>query len=171
MRRQLVLQTLTVLLLFLWSSGCGFELRQFDLSNIAESVSVTGDSSQQIVRALERALEESGIEANRTASPKLRIHVFEHEFKTQPSVMSAEGGMLEYEITLQVRFEVGTPTIESDSNGIELEETQLVSVNSHNLLTTSAADRLVREELTTKIVDSILRYITQLSQHTAPPIS
>ncbi|MCY4144684.1 MAG: hypothetical protein OXG08_13480 [Gammaproteobacteria bacterium] len=151
---------LSVLLLVLY--GCGFQLRTTSLSSQVASVEVSSIESPRIASALERGLSRLGIGVESVEAPDVRVHIYEHEFLQAGSLFIPRGGLVEYEITLEVHIGIEVADEQEEPLNTVLTEAQRVAVNAENLLSTSAEDEVVRQELVDKIVDSIIRLIASV---------
>lgn len=155
MSRLLVLVICSLLLI-----GCGFHLRTNTLASYISTVDVSGAKSPRIVRSLERKLDELGIDVDKSSTPDVRVHISEHSFVKEASLLAPLGGMIEYELTLTVVLRIGLPNFVSNSDVVSLSTSRHVKVNAENLLSTSAEEQLVRKELSDSIVDEIIRTIS-----------
>lgn len=135
--------------------GCGFSLKSHSLGDFVEAIEVEADRSPQFRRELTRALEENGVETESTAQDAVFVSVTEHEFLKNSSLVVPRRGLIEYELTLRVEF---TITIdEQEPELVVLSATRRVNVNADKLLSTSAEDRVVRSDLTKKVVKQLIR--------------
>ncbi len=148
---------LPVFLLVLY--GCGFQLRTTSLSSQIANVEVSSIESPRIVSALERSLSQLGISVDPMEEPDVRVYVYEHEFVQKASLFVPRGGLVEYELTLEVQVGIEVATSHQEPQKAVLAEAQRVAVNADNLLSTSAEDEVVRQELVDKIANAIIRLI------------
>lgn len=160
---------LLLLICSLFVIGCGFHLRTNTLASYISSVDVTGTKSPRIIRSLESKLNELGIVVDASATPDVHVHISEHSFEKEASLLAPLGGMIEYELTLTVVMRIGLPNIEPNSDVVSLSATRKVKVNAENLLSTSMEEQLVRRELSDTIVDEIIRTISHEVRRPSSP--
>ena len=154
--------TLLALSLATVVSGCGFQLRSWDLSALS-SVSVAARGATQQGEALVRALDYSGVEV-RESGGDVVLRLSDEREERRSAAVTAAGRAAEVELTLEVRFSV------HDADGEELapERTLRVArvqrIDVDNIVGSSEEEALLRDEMRQELASRMVRSLAMLAR-------
>lgn len=135
--------------------SCGFYLRTNNLGTFIDSVTLKVLQAPQMRQELVIMLGKNDVEISEDESYDVLIEVVEHEYLKNTSLVVPRQGLIEFELTLQVGVRLEFHDSAEEVN-LKLEQTGRVRVNSDKLLSTSAEEEKLRDELNTRIVNSII---------------
>ena len=162
----LVAVRLTLLVLSLMLSSCGFHLRTLSLSDYVEQIHVSGtQKAGGTGKALIKALGGKGIRLVDINAANYVLKLSDEDIFVRSSSISEGGHVLEHEIELSISFSV------TDAEGMELVPKQVVEVNmpywqSPDALLAGDIDRsnllgAIRSEAAEQIVAVLTTALTQ----------
>ena len=135
--------------------SCGFYLRTNNLGTFIDSVTLKVLQAPQMRQELVITLNKNDVEISEDESYDVLIEVVDHEYHKNTSLVIPRQGLVEFELTLQVGVRLEFQDSAEEVN-LTLEQTGRVRVNSDKLLSTSAEEEKLRDELNTRIVNAII---------------
>ena len=136
-------------------SGCGFQLRAWELSG---AFAVTSAAPGPLGRELERALQRSGAAiVDAAAAAAVVVRLFDEAESRRGVSLTPGGQVAEYEIVLQVAFAAedaqGKPILAKRS----LRAARVYRLDESNLIGSRAEETLILRELRADLVQRIVR--------------
>ena len=101
MRRSCYISIVLVFLIGLLH-GCGFQLRNVQLSQYADNVIVEGEVHPETRAAIERTLHQEGLTTLGSDASDPILHVRDEVFHQRATLFGRDGRAVEYELTLEV---------------------------------------------------------------------
>lgn len=164
MQRSVLATLLTVIALFaLSTSGCGFQLRNWELGNAYESVGMEVRGNQEIAGPLRLALGQTGVPVLAEGA-ELVLELLDSDEELLTASVSGNARTAEYELIQRVRYAVraadgsylAKPTTASASRRYFLDRGNLVGSNEEQAL--------LRRELRSELVQRIMRVLNTVSR-------
>ena len=156
-----------VCLAVLVATGCGFQLRTWDLAGGYETVRIEAESGVDLDIDLARALESAGVRVvDAEAAAVVRLSDQRDAWRSVSVTRGARTA--EYELALQVDFAV------ADGAGGELAPVRVLRtervarLDPNNLIGSSEERRLLAAEARDELVGRMLRTMGALSRHPEP---
>lgn len=145
------------------ATGCGFQLRTWDLAAAFETARIDADGSADLDRELAQALRSAGVRVvQEDADVVLRL-ADQRSARRSVSVTSA-GRAAEYELALEVAFGV----IDSDGQELaamrQLRSERTAPLHLDNIVGSSEEQALLAAELRTDLVDQMLRALSAIGR-------
>lgn len=143
--------------------GCGFQLRNWDLSSAFGSASVVAGDGVTLDDALVRALAYSGLEVVPEGSDVV-LRLSQEREERRSAAVTAAGRAAEVELALEVTFSV------QDAAGKELAPERSVRVarvqriDVDNIVGSSEEEALLREEMRQELASRIVRSLALVAK-------
>ena len=162
--RQAHLWSVCVLLaLLLQLSGCGFQLRSWEMGSAYNSVGLDSAARFAIEPSLRRALSQTGVPlvAN---NAELVLELLDSDEELRTASVSGAARTAEFELILRVRYAI------RDANGTYLAEPTVLTqsrryfLNRDNLVGSNEEQALLRRELRGELVQQIMRVLNTVSR-------
>ena len=166
------LAAIAVLALTLVSlSGCGFELRGWDLESSIESVHVTARPRVRLAGELRRALSQAGVRIEpRPSAAEMIVELLEERRGRRTVAVTGSARAAEYEVTISVRFAIrsGARVLREP---VWLDASRVFVVDRDNIAGTAGEQALIEAELANDLVGQIMRALNAAAATVAPPAS
>lgn len=160
--RVLVAASLAAALL---ASGCGFQLRGWDLATSVGSAAVVSDQRAAIVREIERSLRASGVELRDPAdSPEITVRVLDERVSRRSASVSGQARVAEYELTSVVDY-----AIEAESGPLlassRASAQRSFRLDRDNIVASNEEQALLEREMRRDLVEQILRSLNRVTEN------
>jgi len=156
---------LSLLVIVLLLTGCGFQLRTFDLNTSVSSVHVSTNGSNFAAEPLRRGLQQAGVELVPVRDEAQIAVALLNQRRDRRSVsVTDQAQAAEYELDLAVQYSVQKP-----DGGILIEPrwvetTRIYRVDRVNLVGTSEEQALLEREMINDLVQQIVRALDAATQ-------
>ena len=158
---------ITALTLFALS-GCGFELRGWDLESSIESVHVTAQPRVRLAGELRRALGQAGVRVEPRASrAEMIVELLDERRGRRTVAVTGSARAAEYEVSISVRFAVrsGARVLREP---VWLDASRVFVVDRDNIAGTAGEQALIEAELANDLVGQIMRALNAAAASVAP---
>lgn len=149
-------------------SGCGFQLRSWQLDGKVESILIANNTkSSRLASDLGRAIEQAGVslltreDTGRT--PDLQVQLLKTTNNRRSVSVGGDARATEYELSLAVNYGI------LDADNTEVSEPRWIRVqrsyriNRNNLMGTNEEENILQREMRADVVQQILRAINQVA--------
>ena len=150
-------------------SGCGFELRGWDLESSIESVHVTAKPRVRLAGELRRALSQAGVRIEpRPSAAEMIVELLEERRGRRTVAVTGSARAAEYEVTISVRFAIrsGARVLREP---VWLDASRVFVVDRDNIAGTAGEQALIEAELANDLVGQIMRALNAAAATLAPP--
>ncbi len=163
-----------VLLLALMTSSissCGFQLRGTgQTTSLLESVYLNAvDSSGALARELIDSLSQSGVEFTSNGKAQVNIRLDRERFTRRPVSTTGQINVAEYELTLEVGFEVLTRSGDVLIAPTRLRTERIYTFDSSSLVGSNEEESLLNEEMRRDVIGQLLQRINARIKATQAP--
>lgn len=153
-----------VILLAIIASGissCGFQLRGSGQTSILlESVYLNAiDNSGALARELIDSLEQSGVEFTSNGNAQVSIRLDRERFSRRPVSTTGQINVAEYELTLEVGFEVLTRDGDVLIPPTRIRTERIYTFDSSSLVGSNEEESLLNEEMRRDVIGQLLQRI------------
>ena len=152
-------------------SGCGFELRGWDLETSIESVHVTSKPRVRLAGELRQALSQAGVRIEpRPSAAEMIVELLEERRGRRTVAVTGSARAAEYEVTISVRFAIrsGARVLREP---VWLDASRVFVVDRDNIAGTAGEQALIEAELANDLVGQIMRALNAAAVTVAPPAS
>ena len=165
-------QGVIIVLLGILVSGCGFQLRTWDLEGNISSAQVTANARNPVAEPLALALRSAGVDLVEGAgTPDVVIELLNDSTSRRSVSVTDQARAAEYETSLRVRYTIR----DGDGNTLlqptNLEASRIYEVDRANLVGSSQEQALLQREMVSDLVQQIIRgldAVTRPEEPTAP---
>ncbi|MEQ8486100.1 MAG: LPS assembly lipoprotein LptE [Pseudomonadales bacterium] len=156
--RTAAVRGVVLLVLAVTASGCGFQLRSWDIASSIESAYLTASPRNAFEAPLRQALRQAGIaEAATPGEATVVVTLLEDRRERRSVSVSSQARAAEYEVSVGVRFQV------EDAQGRDLipdqwlERQRVFRIDRDNIVGSSEEQALLEREMEADLVQQILR--------------
>lgn len=154
---------LTALMLVLLVSGCGFQLRSWELGNAYNSVGLESRGRFDIEPALKRALGQTGVPVV-SSGAELVLELLAADEELRTASVSGNARTAEYELIQRVRYAVRRADGVYLAQPASLSASRRYFLDRGNLVGSNEEQALLRRELRTDLVQQIMRVLNTVSR-------
>jgi LPS-assembly lipoprotein len=142
-------------------SSCGFQLRGTGQTTILlESVYLNAiDNSGALARELIDSLEQSGVEFTSNGNAQVSIRLDRERFSRRPVSTTGQINVAEYELTLEVGFEVLTRGGDVLIPPTRIRTERIYTFDSSSLVGSNEEESLLNEEMRRDVIGQLLQRI------------
>ena len=160
-QKRSVARVVIVAVIALVISGCGFQLRGTGQTTILlESVYLNAiDNSGALARELIDSLEQSGVEFTSNGNAQVRIRLDRERFSRRPVSTTGQINVAEYELTLEVGFEVLTRGGDVLIPPTRIRTERIYTFDSSSLVGSNEEESLLNEEMRRDVIGQLLQRI------------
>lgn len=162
--RTAAVRGVVLLVLAVTASGCGFQLRSWDIASSIESAYLTANPRNAFEAPLRRALRQAGIaEAATPGEATVVVTLLEDRRERRSVSVSSQARAAEYEVSVGVRFQV------EDAQGRDLipdqwlERQRVFRIDRDNIVGSSEEQALLEREMEADLVQQILRSLNAVA--------
>ena len=137
-------------------SSCGFYLRTTTLGSYLSSVHVDAAQAPIIEQELIRAFSHDDVAIVESENAELSVRLRDFEFQKSTSLVVPREGLIEYDLVLQTSLVIWFDGDENSSEEVSFSQAGRVRVHPNRLLSTSAEEQTVREELVQGVIEDFL---------------
>lgn len=143
--------------------GCGFQLRNWDLSSAFASASVVADEGVTLDEALVRALGHSGLEVVSEGSDVV-LRLSQEREERRSAAVTAAGRAAEVELALQVTFSVQDAAGKEFAPERNLRVARVQRIDVDNIVGSSEEEALLREEMRQELASRMVRSLAMVAK-------
>jgi LPS-assembly lipoprotein len=160
-QKRSVARVVIVAVIALVISGCGFQLRGTGQTTILlESVYLNAiDNSGALARELIDSLEQSGVEFTSNGNAQVSIRLDRERFSRRPVSTTGQINVAEYELTLEVGFEVLTRGGDVLIPPTRSRTERIYTFDSSSLVGSNEEESLLNEEMRRDVIGQLLQRI------------
>ena len=160
-QKRSVARVVIVAVIALAISGCGFQLRGTGQTTILlESVYLNAiDNSGALARELIDSLEQSGVEFTSNGNAQVSIRLDRERFSRRPVSTTGQINVAEYELTLEVGFEVLTRGGDVLIPPTRIRTERIYTFDSSSLVGSNEEESLLNEEMRRDVIGQLLQRI------------
>lgn len=160
-------RTLSILVLILSLTSCGFSLRG-STTSLDDSISVFIEASspnEQLVQQIGSALQNAGVQISTDMSSNYTLHIGEEQYISRPATVNGRARAVQYDLQLAFEYSLArqdTLLIPSETiaaNRTHFEDIANISGSSEELT-------MLREEMRTELVERLLRRVAASANNT-----
>jgi len=142
-------------------SGCGFQLRGTGQTTLLlESVHLSAiDESGALARELTASLNQSGVELAGNGNAQVSIRLDRERFTRRPVSTTGQINVAEYELTLEVGFEVLKRNGDVLIPPTRLRTERIYTFDSSSLVGSNEEETLLNEEMRRDVISQLLQRI------------
>ena len=151
-----------VALLALLASGCGFQLRRWDVGSAFQSVRINAERGVDLDRDLRQALESAGVAISEDAD--VTVSLARQRAERRSAATTRTGRTAEYELSLQIQFAVAGAEGEEIAQARVLRSERVVRLDQDHIVGSSEEQALVEREMRADLVQRMMRALGTLSR-------
>jgi len=152
-----------ILMTLLLSSlvGCGFQLRGTGqtTSLFETAYLIPVDPNGDLARALLSALSQSGVELTSSSLAQVSIQLDRERFSRRPVSTTGQVNVAEYELSLEVAFEVQTQNGDVLIPPTKIKTERIYTFDSSSLVSSNEEESLINEEMRRDVVSQLIQRI------------
>jgi LPS-assembly lipoprotein len=149
-------------------SGCGFQLRTWDIGSSVESAYVAVSDRNPMKGPLERALRQAGVDlADAADTAAVVVELLDARQERRSVSVSGQARAAEYEMTLAVQYRVTDPRGGELIAPQWLQRERVYRVDRDNIVGSSEEQALLVREMQTDLVQQILRAVNAVTAESA----
>lgn len=152
-----------VLLCVVLLSGCGFQLRSWDLGSGYSSVALESAGRFDIEPTLRRALTQTGVPLVSTDA-ELVLELISSGEELRTASVSGSARTAEYELILRVRYAIKDSAGAYLAKPASLQSSRRYFLDRGNLVGSNEEQALLRRELRSDLVQQIMRVLNAVSR-------
>ena len=153
----------TLLLCVLLLSGCGFQLRSWDLGSGYSSIALESAGRFDVEPTLRRALTQTGVPVD-TNDAELVLELISSGEELRTASVSSSARTAEYELILRVRYAIRDAAGVYLAKPVSLQSSRRYFLDRGNLVGSNEEQALLRRELRSELVQQIMRVLNAVSR-------
>ena len=153
----------TLLLCVLLLSGCGFQLRSWDLGSGYSSIALESAGRFDVEPTLRRALTQTGVPVV-TNDAELVLELISSGEELRTASVSSSARTAEYELILRVRYAIRDAAGVYLAKQVSLQSSRRYFIDRGNLVGSNEEQALLRRELRSELVQQIMRVLNAVSR-------
>ena len=138
-------------------TGCGFQLRSWDLASAYRIAHIESDVDSSIERDLRGAFESAGLAVVEEGEADLYLTIEREDFEQRSGMYTGDGRVAGYQLRLRVAYQANNAIGKSLVSSRTLLEERSFPLNRANVLGSDAEKRLLMQEMRDDIVERIVR--------------
>ena len=151
-------------------TGCGFQLRSWDLASAYRIAHIESDVHSSIERDLRGAFESAGLAVVEEGEADLYLTIEREDFEQRSGMYTGDGRVAGYQLRLRVVYRATNASGESLVSSRTLLEERSFPLNRANVLGSDAEKRLLMQEMRDDIVERIVRTLALVADQAVKPI-
>ena len=155
---------LSLPLVCLLLSGCGFHLRTWDLEGNVESAKITANARNPLAEPLGRALRSSGVDLVDGGAADVVIELLADRRGRRSVSVTDQARAAEYETSLQVQYAVRDEQGELILQPRWVRASRIYTVDRDNLVGSSEEQALLEREMVNDLVQQVIRGLNSVVQ-------
>ena len=150
-------------------TGCGFQLRSWDLASAYRIAHIESDVDSSIERDLRGAFESAGLAVVEEGEADLYLTIEREDFEQRSSMYTGDGRVAGYQLRLRVAYQANNAIGKSLVSSRTLLEERSFPLNRANVLGSDAEKRLLMQEMRDDIVERIVRTLALVAGQAVKP--
>ena len=151
-------------------TGCGFQLRSWDLASAYRIAHIESDVDSSIERDLRGAFESAGLAVVEEGEADLYLTIEREDFEQRSGMYTGDGRVAGYQLRLRVAYQANNAIGKSLVSSRTLLEERSFPLNRANVLGSDAEKRLLMQEMRDDIVERIVRTLALVADQAVKPI-
>ena len=150
-------------------TGCGFQLRSWDLASAYRIAHIESDVDSSIERDLRGAFESAGLAVVEEGEADLYLTIEREDFEQRSGMYTGDGRVAGYQLRLRVAYQANNASGKSLVSSRTLLEERSFPLNRANVLGSDAEKRLLMQEMRDDIVERIVRTLALVADQAVKP--
>ena len=151
-------------------TGCGFQLRSWDLASAYRIAHIESDVDSSIERDLRGAFESAGLAVVEEGEADLYLTIEREDFEQRSGMYTGDGRVAGYQLRLRVAYQANNASGKSLVSSRTLLEERSFPLNRANVLGSDAEKRLLMQEMRDDIVERIVRTLALVADQAVKPL-
>ena len=151
-------------------TGCGFQLRSWDLASAYRIAHIESDVDSSIERDLRGAFESAGLAVVEEGEADLYLTIEREDFEQRSGMYTGDGRVAGYQLRLRVAYQANNAIGKSLVSSRTLLEERSFPLNRANVLGSDAEKRLLMQEMRDDIVERIVRTLALVADQAVKPL-
>ena len=151
-------------------TGCGFQLRSWDLASAYRIAHIESDVDSSIERDLRGAFESAGLAVVEEGEADLYLTIEREDFEQRSGMYTGDGRVAGYQLRLRVAYQANNAIGKSLVSSRTLLEERSFPLNRANVLGSDAEKRLLMQEMRDDIVERIVRTLALVADQAGKPL-
>ena len=151
-------------------TGCGFQLRSWDLASGYRIAHIESDVDSSIERDLRGAFESAGLVVVEEGEADLYLTIEREDFEQRSGMYTGDGRVAGYQLRLRVAYQANNAIGKSLVSSRTLLEERSFPLNRANVLGSDAEKRLLMQEMRDDIVERIVRTLALVADQAVKPL-
>ena len=151
-------------------TGCGFQLRSWDLASAYRIAHIESDVDSSIERDLRGAFESAGLAVVEEGEADLYLTIEREDFEQRSGMYTGDGRAAGYQLRLRVAYQANNAIGKSLVSSRTLLEERSFPLNRANVLGSDAEKRLLMQEMRDDIVERIVRTLALVADQAVKPL-
>ena len=164
------MKTLLSMVGLLLLTGCGFQLRSWDLASGYRIAHIESDVNSSIERDLRGAFESAGLAVVEEGEADLYLTIEREDFEQRSGMYTGDGRVAGYQLRLRVAYQANNAIGKSLVSSRTLLEERSFPLNRANVLGSDAEKRLLMQEMRDDIVERIVRTLALVADQAVKPL-
>ena len=145
-------------------TGCGFQLRSYDLDANVESYAVTGMLRAPIVAPLRQALRQAGVPEAPANEAKMIVEILDQRNRRRSVSTAGQAQAAEYEVDFAVEYQLKGENGVILAEPIWVERQRIYRIDRDNIVGSNEEQSILQRELMQEVVGQIVRAINLVSR-------
>ena len=167
---KVVMKPLLSMVSLLLLTGCGFQLRSWDLASAYRIAHIESDVDSSIERDLRGAFESAGLAVVEEGEADLYLTIEREDFEQRSGMYTGDGRVAGYQLRLRVAYQANNAIGKSLVSSRTLLEERSFPLNRANVLGSDAEKRLLMQEMRDDIVERIVRTLALVADQAVKPL-
>ena len=150
-------------------TGCGFQLRSWDLASGYRIAHIESDVDSSIERDLRGAFESAGLAVVEEGEADLYLTIEREDFEQRSGMYTGDGRVAGYQLRLRVAYQANNANGKSLVSSRTLLEERSFPLNRANVVGSDAEKRLLMQEMRDDIVERIVRTLALAADQAVKP--
>ena len=166
---KVAMKTLLSMVGLLLLTGCGFQLRSWDLGSAYRIAHIESDVDSSIERDLRGAFESAGLAVVEEGEADLYLTIEREDFEQRSGMYTGDGRVAGYQLRLRVAYQANNAIGKSLVSSRTLLEERSFPLNRANVVGSDAEKRLLMQEMRDDIVERIVRTLALVAEQAVKP--
>lgn len=145
-------------------SGCGFQLRSYDLEGNIDNFAISGQTRAQVVDPLRRTLRQLGVEEVDPGMAAMTVHILDQRSERRSVSTAGQIRAAEYEVDYALQYELLDASGASLAAPTWIERRRVYRVDRDNIVGSSEEQAILFRELMQDVVGQIVRAMNLVSR-------
>ncbi len=150
-------------------TGCGFQLRSWDLASGYRIAHIESDVDSSIERDLRGAFESAGLVVVEEGEADLYLTIEREDFEQRSGMYTGDGRVAGYQLRLRVAYQANNASGKNLVSSRTLMEERSFPLNRANVVGSEAEKRLLVQEMRDDIVERIVRTLALVADQAVKP--